>query len=308
MKALIHIGMPKAGSSSIQAFLKINRKALAERGVRYAPLTPRFGSQYELAMTGLLRSGGQMRDAVALKVLGMKDVAAQQAYVAQFENHLAAGRERWREPLFVGSSEHVHAWLGSADQIAALDEFLRGYFDSVHYLVYLRAQEEAVLSAWSERIRRGETVDLDTHLRKRLRWLNYWKSVRLWADTVGESRVTPRLLVADALAGGELIADFCAQADIDHTGLAMPRRMNQALSAEAIALRRRLNHVLPVRNRSGRYNRLYFAALKLLGWRLPRPGGRPALTEAQRELVREACATGNEKLRARYFPERETLF
>lgn len=308
MKALIHIGMPKAGSSSIQAFLKRNSDALAAQGVRYAPLTPRFGSQYELAMAGLLRAGGQMRDEVALKVLGMHDLAAQRAHVEKFERHLLAGRKGWSESLFVGSSEHIHAWLGQAEQIAALDDFLRGHFESVHYLVYLRPQEEAVLSAWSERIRRGETVDFDTHLRKRLRWMNYWKSVRLWASTVGEERFTPRLLVSDALADGELIADFCAQAGVDPAGLAMPRRMNQALSAEAIALRRRLNRFLRVRNRAGRYSKLYFTSLKALGWWLPRPGTRPALSEAQRALVREACATGNEKLRARYFPERETLF
>lgn len=308
MKALIHIGMPKAGSSSIQAFLKRNRKALAEQGVRYAPLTPRYGSQYELAMAGLLRSGNKLRKQLSLRVLRSAEVSAQQAYVDRFEKHLIAGRKRWSEGLYIGSSEHIHAWLDNAKQIKALDHFLCEHFESVHYLIYLRRQEDAILSAWSERVRRGDTIDLDGHIQDRLDWLNYWKSVRLWTRAVGDERFTTRLMSADAMVDGDLIADFCTQAGIDHAELTMPRRMNQTLSLEAIMLRRRLSRVLSVRNRKGRYSKVYFLALKALDWRLPRPGTRATLTDEQRLVLHEACAAGNEKLRARYFPERETLF
>lgn len=308
MKALIHIGMPKTGSSTIQSFLKINADALRAQGIRHDPVNPHFGSQYELAATGLVRAGAVMSDGVALRVLGLRNPDAQRGYVDAFEARLQQGRQAWGEGVYLGSSEHIHAWLTRAEQIAALDDMLRRHFDSVQYLVYLRPQLEMVVSAYSERIRRGETLSFDDHFNSRLKALNYWKSLRLWARVVGEARITPRLLTPDALVGGDLLDDFCAQAGIDRTGLKTPRRMNTSLSAEAIALRRRLNRFLAVRNRQGGRAKPYQMALRLLERRLPQPGTRLQLTEAQRAALLADHAEGNEKLRARYFPERATLF
>jgi len=308
MKALIHIGMPKTGSSTIQAFLKINADALRDQGIRHDPANPRFGSQYELAAAGLVRAGACMSDAVALRVLGLRDPDAQRAYVDAFEARLQKGRETWGERVYLGSSEHIHAWLTKAEQITALDELLRRYFDSVQYMVYLRPQPEMVVSAYSERIRRGETLSFDEHFNQRLKALNYWKSLRLWARVVGEERLAPRLLTQEALVNSDLLDDFCTLAGIDRAGLKTPPRMNTSLSAEAIALRRRLNRFLPVRNRKGARAKPYQLALRLLERGLPRPGTRLQLTEAQRAALLADHAEGNEKLRARYFPELATLF
>ena len=308
MKALIHIGMPKTGSSTIQAFLKVNGDALRGQGIRHDPVNPRFGSQYELAAAGLVRAGACMSDGVALRVLGLRDPDAQRAYVNAFEARLQKGRQAWGEQVYLGSSEHIHAWLNRAEQIGALDDLLRLYFDSVQYLVYLRPQSEMVVSAYSERIRRGETLSFNDHFNQRLKALNYWKSLRLWARVVGEERITPRLLTPDALVGGDLLDDFCAIAGIDRAGLKTPPRMNTSLSAEAIALRRRLNRFLPVRNRKGARAKPYQLALRLLERRLPQPGTRLQLTEDQNTSLLSDHAEGNEKLRARYFPERATLF
>lgn len=308
MKALIHIGMPKTGSSTIQAFLKLNAGALSAQGIRHDPLNPRFGSQYELAATGLVRSGTSMSDAVALRVLGLRACEAQRAYVDTFEERLQQGVPHWRERVYLGSSEHIHAWLTRPEQIRALDDMLKRYFDDVRYLIYLRPQSEMVLSAYSERIRRGETLSFEAHFKQRLKSLNYWRSLQLWARVLGDGRITPRLLTSDALVGGDLLDDFCAQVGIDRAGLQTPRRMNTSLSAEAIALRRRLNRFLSVRNGKGARAKPYLMALRLLERRLPQPGNRLILNAAQRAALVADHAEGNEKLRARYFPERATLF
>ncbi|KPQ07505.1 MAG: hypothetical protein HLUCCA12_06715 [Rhodobacteraceae bacterium HLUCCA12] len=308
MRALIHIGMPKTGSSTIQSFLKINSIALRKQGIRHDPVNRRFGSQYEIAATGLVRAGGLMRDDVALRVLGLRDAAAQRAYVDAWEARLRDGLRTWSEGLFIGSSEHIHAWLTRPEQISALDDTLQQYFEEVRYLVYLRPQVEMVVSTYSERIRRGDTLDFDAHFNSPLRALNYWKSMRLWAGVVGEDRITPRLLTPDALHGGDLLDDFCAVAGIERTGLKTPARMNTSLSAEAIALRRWLNRFLNVRNRAGKRAKPYKMALRLLETRLPKPGTRLQLSDDQRRKILADHAESNEKLRKRYFPDRDMLF
>lgn len=308
MKAIIHIGMPKAGSSSIQEFLKINREALLARGIRYAPLNPAFGSQFELAATGVVLSGGSIRDEDARKVLQLRTPADERAYVDRYRAVLDAGLRDWAEPLFVGSSEHILPWMDTPEPIAALDAFLNARFDEVRYVLYLRAQAEHLLSSYSERIRRGETLDLATHIEKRSKHLNLNHIARRWESVVGVGRLTIRLLTRDALVGGDLIQDFCAVLGTGRDGLTAPPRMNTALSVEEIALRRRLNRWLPVRRSGGGENFAYQTALRFAGRRLPRPGTPLTLTPELRAQIDATFAHSNERLRARRFPGRTTLF
>lgn len=309
MEAIIHIGMPKAGSSSIQVFLKRNAAALAAQGFRHAPLNPAYGSQYELAATGVIGAGGKLQDAVARRLLGTPEKAAQRAYVEGYRTWLDTARAHWREPRFIASSEHILPWLGNnAARIAVMDDFLRARFTSVRYLLYLRPQPDFLVSSYSERIRRGEVTDFATHLAEGWPMLDYDARVRLWEGVVGAGRLDVRLMVPDALAGGELIADFCSATGIDPAGLAMPGRINPALSVEAIAMRRRLNRVLAVRRPDGKRSRSYRVALRVLGWFLPRPGTRPGLDPAQRAAIENRFAATNEALRARRFPDRAALF
>lgn len=308
MKALIHIGLPKVGSSSIQKFLKINRNALLARGIRHAPLNPDFGSQFELAATGRVLGGDPIPDTIAELVLGLKTPDAQRAYVENYRAFLDNGLREWTEPLFVASSEHIQPWLAKPAHIAALDGFLRARFEQVRYVVYLRAQTDILPSAYSERIRRGETLDFDRHINGRINALNFNALVARWEKVVGAARLDVRLMLADALVGGDLIDDFCVVLNTGRDGLNAPSRMNTALSCEGIALRRHLNRWLSVRRGDGRHNPVFFAALRLLGRTLPHPGTRLTLTEAQHQRVTRRLAASNEALRARRFPDRETLF
>lgn len=308
MKALIHIGLPKAGSSSIQEFLRLNGAALAARGVRHAPLDPRFGSQFELAATGRHLAGDGVSDTAAQLVLGLRGPQDLAAYVARYRQFLDVGLAAWTQPQFVASSEHIHPWLGKPAQIAALHGFLNARFSAVRYVLYLRAQAEVLLSAYSERIRRGESPGLQSHLDARLPRLNYAAQVRQWEGVVGAGRLEVRLLVPDALLGGDLIADFCALMAVSPEGLAKPRRMNPALSVEEIAARRWLNRWLPVRRADGSRNPMYQRGLRLALALGPKTRTRLTLSETQRAAIEARVAPWNEALRAQRFPHRASLF
>lgn len=308
MKALIHIGLPKVGSSSIQEFLKINRTALLTRGIRYAPFNPDFGSQYELAAAGVVGAGRRIVDQPARLVLGLRTEADDPAYVERYRAFLDGALPGWTEERFVASSEHIQPWLHNAELIGALDRFLSERFSEVRYVVYLRRQADILISSYSERIKRGEKLDFDSHLAGRLKTLNFNQIVQKWENAVGADRLDVRLLSRDALVGGDLIDDFCAVMGTTREGLEEPARMNTALSVEEAALRRRLNRWLPVRRRNGDYNRVYFRILSALMRLGPRTRTPLALTDPQRAQVEEHYARSNERLRARRFVSRKTLF
>ena len=64
----------------------------------------------------------------------------------------------------------------------------------------------------------------------------------------------------------------------------------------------------PARRSNGGPNPVFFGLLKLMKMRLPNPGSRLRLSEAQIAEIRALNAESNERLRADFFPERETLF
>lgn len=307
MKALIHIGIPKSGTSSIQACLGLNRDALAAQGLLYAPFNPEFGSQFEFAVTALEACGASIGPELERRRLGFADRADQRAYVAAYRaflDQVLAGAGALR---FIGSSEHIHAWLATPEQIAALDRFLCARFSEVRYLLYLRPQDELILSSYSEAVRRGEGQDFETYLARHMR-LSHWSRLKLWHQVIGRERLDLRLTSPDALAEGDLLSDFCKAAQIDESGLIRPPRVNEALSAAEIALRRRLNRVLPVLGQDGQLHPLYRLALRRLEPLIRGDAGRLGLSDAQRAEIMARNHADNEKIRKRYFPERQVLF
>jgi hypothetical protein len=306
MNALIHIGIPKSGTSSIQAFLAMNRAPLAAQGILYAPFNPAFGSQFELPVTALEVSDSLIEPELERRLLHITNRADQKGYVAQYAQFLDGLLAATPLPRFIASSEHIHAWITTPERIAALDIFLRERFSKVTYLVYLRPQEELVTSTYSEAIRRGARHDLAEHLSHH-GWIDHWRGLEPWLAVVGPERLKLRLMVRDALAGGDLLEDFCAAAGIAAAGLQRPDPVNAALGKREVALRRRLNALLPVQSRSGAPHPVYRRLLRLCR-PLCRGEDRLALTAVQMAEVRMRNAKGNEMIRARFFSDRPQLF
>lgn len=308
MKAIIHIGTPKSGTTSIQAFLRLNQAALCEQGFRCEPFDPSNLAQMELATVGVIRAGDTVQEANKRHALGVGDHASQEAYVNRYEDMLRTGAQSWAEDTYLASGEQVHSWLSSPKRIAALDTFLGQFFSDVRYVVYYRPQEEFMLSTYSERVKRGEMITFERHFEQRLQKMNYWRKAQMWGEVVGKERFVPRLMVRDAMEGGDLLDDFCAVAGIDRTPLETPPRMNLSLSAEEMALYLKLGRLVSARKASGAPNPLFRALFKVARLGLPRPGSRITLTNDQRRQIHEVNAASNDAMRAAYFPERAALF
>lgn len=309
MKAIIHIGMPKTGSSSIQEFLALNADQLAQRGFRYARFHARFGSQFELGVSTLTKAGQMINDFTAKRVLGLHDLDAQKEYTARYLDFLDTGLNDWNEPIFLASSEHLVPWLPTPELVGHLQDNLQARFaDGVRYVLYIRPQIALLTSSYSERMRRGEKISLDTHLEQAVEWANYNQLVWRWEAAIGAENLDVRLMIPDTLESGDLLTDFCAAVGVDPAGLTRPEITNPSLSRAQIQWRYRLNqHLRPLRE-NGKPNKIYSLAAHL-GDALNLSGNdKLKLTEPQREMVLNSFAQTNEWLRERRFPHRETLF
>lgn len=306
MKALIHIGLPKTGSTTIQNFLELNRVALRREGIFYRRYLRRPG-QPEFVVAVENSVGGLVSNRNIRASLGVPTTDRQRARAAGFERQLeedirSSGCER-----FIASSEYLGSFGRSEEFIEALDEWMRRRFSDVSYLVYLRRQEDWLVSKYSQYVRAGGERSLAKFLAgKRPPDLDAF--VARWENVLGPDRLDVRLLDRASLVDGDLITDFCDAAALDPDRLGRCSASNERLGERHARLLRSLNRRVGSRLPSERsrwgFRQVAKACVSLV------PAGEHALmldTET-REAIRAACASSNERLRARRFPHRKALF
>jgi hypothetical protein len=299
-RALVHVGLNKAGSSTIQAWLLLNRDRLAQRGVAYDRLEPPEGG----GPGRLNMATGWHRLAEDLS----RDGAPPRPEVAAFA---ARAEAAWGAPGLrqaVISSEYIAEFVTKPARLAAFTAWLGRRFDRVDYLLYLRDQTEWVASGYAQSVKTGGTRSLQAFVAHRGAQ-DHHALARRWHEAAraapGEARLHVRLLEPDALRGGSLLRDFAHHLEVSLDGLADPGRRNESMSARrlrALCWANRAGDVLAGLGLPGAKARLARATERLDGGpplRLDRP------LAAQ---VAQLNAASNERLRAWLFPERPCLY
>jgi hypothetical protein len=308
MKAIVHIGAPKTGSSTIQEFLFRNTEALAAQGFRFHRNVAGRGSQFEYPLAALASIGRLLPGREEQTRYSSTDLATHQATGAAVLAELAANRADWREPVALFSSEHIYPWIVAPAEIAALDRIFAAHFDEVRYVLYIRNQEDLIVSEYSEVLKRGSNQRLAGLIEQRKPSLNWEPRVRNWEKVVGRTRLDLRLFDPTFLVDGDLLADFAATCGVQLAGLDIPPRVNESLTAAAAECLRMMNERIPQLLHDGRPNPLR----KGMIWHLTKitPAGAPglALSPQQFAELQALVAAPNERLRADFFPDRETLF
>lgn len=315
MRAIVHIGMPKTGTTSIQTWLDINRAALAGRGIAYdrialesAPAQP--PSQLEVGLCGLTEAGLLVNNPEVRRTYGLGSFEDQAAFCAEFEPRFARAvreAEAAGAETFVVSSEHIEAWTEKEAEVAGLDRFLGTYFSDVTYLVYIRRQEDWLLSYYTQALRRGDGVTLAEYV-ERWQACGFADRLDLWARVVGRDRLSVRLMERDALTGGDLVEDFARALGTRSAALRRPWRRNAAMSAIAAEFLRLMNRATPPLVDEGRRRNPLVKGVATRLTALSARGPKLALSPEQAQAIRDANAADNARIRDAFFPGRPALF
>lgn len=300
MKAIVHIGLKKTGSKTLQRTLARNAAGLGAQGFAYDPdLRPDWSdSQLDLAIVAHAFAGRCLPEQLPRIRADLPDLAAHKARANVFGKKLSASVGDSDAETMLLSCEHVGQFTTEPPLAQALDAWLSDYFDDVSYVMYLRPQHEWLLSLYSEHLRAGGTQELATFVRTNAA-SDYRAFIAPWADTVGD-----RLILRTTSA--DIVDDFCSAIGMDATQLARIGRQNTSLSVSAAHLLRHLNERSPLIDEA-RLNPLYQGLHGLLGRLVPNQR-KLTLSADQIAMVQAATSDGNEAIRAKYFPERQTLF
>lgn len=307
---IIHIGMEKTGTTTIQRFCAANRDVLQRLGVAY-PVSVGTDNHRLLATYAMTSP----RTDESHVELGLIDPAKREKFNSGLEqalaNEIAALPDAVHTIVF--SNEHCHSRLHDIEDIERLKRLVAPHGSSVRILVYLRRQDEVATSLYSTGLRAGltrypifpspqEEPNMFRH------FFNYDTFVSLWEEVFGPDAVEVRIFDREAFPEGSVLNDFLEACSLpwstDHGFRQVPNQ-NESIQPVAQEFLRRMNERIPW---------LVGDAVNSTRWKLPHliadafPGpGRLPLRAAAQDFM-ERFSGSNEALRARRFPERMSLF
>jgi hypothetical protein len=236
MRVDLHIGIEKTGSTSIQAFLRANREALLRQGVLYPHATGEMNQ---------VRLAAYAADAAAedrvLRRHGAAEGAEQEAFRRRLEQELETEAAESSATRMILSSEHCSSRLCSDAEVGRLRGLLERAGREFRIIVYLRRQDDLLLSKYSTSLKSGGVARFAVPSDPEPRFA-FAPMLERWARVFGEGALKVRVFDKTALAGSGLLRDFCAAADLDVSGLELreePR--NASLSVDALEVLRLLN-------------------------------------------------------------------
>jgi hypothetical protein len=299
-RAIVQIGTEKTGTTTLQLFLSTNRAKLAQGGFLY----PRFCGALNHTGLAAFALDPAKRDAIRgpFGGLDLADVPAMRERLRR-----AAAAELAGTSTAIFCSEHCHSRLTTAAEVDTLRGLLAEFFDDVQISVYLRRQDQVALSLYSTRLKSG-AVDRTILPRTNAEdpYFNYDRSLALWENGFGRANVHVRLFDRQALVGGSVVGDFLAAWRLGAPEAYTPvPDQNESIRPAAQEFLRLVNaHLEPIAGLPIEEVRGPLAAR--LAKLLPGRGARPGRAEA--EAFYALFRSSNEAVRARYFPERESLF
>ncbi|GAA4999675.1 hypothetical protein FNZ56_11325 [Pseudoluteimonas lycopersici] len=234
MIGIIHMGAAKTGSSTLQEFFHLNRERLRDAGVFY-PRSPGAKQHGLLAESCIDPAREPEREAAERRNREFRE-----SFAREMERDAGGMRH-----LLV-SSELFHARLWNAGEVEKLKALLEPWCSSWRIVFYMRRQDRYAASLHSTYLRRGGESDaildvLNPH------HFDYGGILAMWSGVFGSGALLPRVFERDALAGGDIVADFIEASGLPLAldGCARPPDRNAALSADAQWFLREFNRRRP---------------------------------------------------------------
>jgi hypothetical protein len=307
-RCVVHIGMSKTGTTALQSVMHANWARLKTMGLFFPNLYGERYAQISLSAYVQLASGETLPPYISRRLpldTAERRAAFVSGFPARLHNSMNEVGNLQGDGTVVLSCEDLSLSVRTAEQFDILKRLIEPRFDEVTYLIYIRRQEDRILSRYSQTLRGGVSHTMDEFLKSPALYDTRTVLDR-WAANVGRDKLHIRLFDRSSFTDGDLFQDFFGLFGVDPSALEISERSNEAYWPEAIPFLIRMNRILPE-----------------LGDRLPdglrarlvqamdaKAAGREKLrlTPEQATEIRRRSAPQDEAIRATYFPERETLF
>lgn len=232
--AILHLGTGKTGTTSIQHFMRSNRPKLLERGVLY-PRSPGGGRHTKFGLSfrsveefELMPAWHQMR------------AQSPERFRRRFHRRLAEEIRDARPERVLFSDEALYGLPDEA--LARLREFTDSLGGQLRLIVYLRRQDDHLISFYQQQVKVGETRRLVGWLRGGLDFTyDYGRRLETLERALEPASFVVRRFERGGFRHGGLEADFLDAADIDGDGFDTVDSKNETMDAATVEFLRLYN-------------------------------------------------------------------
>ena len=240
----LHIGTEKTGTSTLQSILSANQDWLAENQVFLpASLRPRGVGDNQIVLPALFCQGSEKSSlrAKAGQQENERDMAFSQRITAAFEREVEQARQQGMQRMLI-SSEHLSSRLRSSDEIHAMADWLARFGRVSKVLVYLRRQDQFLVSSYSTDLKSGRDRPFNIPGPKWARHrYDYQHLLTLWAEVFGYPALVVRPFERSRFVNQDLIDDFACYAGLQHGQPLREDDKNPSLDPKSMAVLLRYN-------------------------------------------------------------------
>jgi len=248
----LHIGMPKTGTSAIQAFFHNNMDLLETLGYKY----PYFQHKYpyiSLNRNGHFLVGNTYDEKVAEECFAEID-----SFAGKYSKIILTDEEIWSV-----DSHTPEFWEKLKNRLAKSDIGLKT-------IVYLRRQDAFIASIWAQRVKYKKmmTCTFKRYLKTHQNRLDYYECINLIADVIGKENVIVRPYEFSQFQGegNTLISDCLLSMDIgwDERFVYDNSKRNLSIEGNVLEVKRFLNMVPEFKKKGSKFRVPLEATQKLL--------------------------------------------
>lgn len=229
MKAIIHIGTEKTGTTSIQEMLFQNMESLGKTGIAY------LHGDGEIHFRELATYSMDIdADDDHLHHLGIQSKSRRIRWRRQFEQKFSRYIQSLDQSIstVIISSEHFHSRLKTVREVQNLYDLLQPHFDEIQIIVYLRRQDQVSVSLYGTWCRVGgtHTQIIDENISSDSTYFNYFKLAQRWSEVFSRENLFIRIYDKTVFYGGDLLKDFLFVVGITNLeGFVIPKRLNEKI-------------------------------------------------------------------------------
>jgi hypothetical protein len=232
----VHIGTGRAGSTSIQFFLRDNRERLSELGILY----PRSPGQARHTQLGLFAKPKAELEAAPEWSRQRRDDPA--SFRKAFKRRLLSEIEDSELSRVLLSDEIL---FGSSEQaLQRLSRFTERISESLRLVAYLRRQDDHMVSRYQQGVKIGWVARLRDWAQEDMSSLyDYRARIAMHQRLLAPADFVIRPFERERFVNGSLFEDFLDAAQIDGRieDLAEVPNLNESLDAESVEFLRLLN-------------------------------------------------------------------
>ena len=304
-----HIGTSKTGTSALQAFLEDNKDVLAEKGYFYE----RMPFQ-NLSRANIRRNAHFLVEKV-MDENGSIDEAATEERIQKGYQILDGWLQVYEAVILTDES----FWNGMIGDHWNVLERLKLFLDErnvvLKIIVYLRSQDEYMMSWWKQSVQSGKMTEAwDTFVEKpKGMRLNYRKQLKAFAEYVGAENMIVRRYDWGSFEGttGTIFSDFLYAIGLEFTEEYQVRekKVNLSLTDNYAEIKRVLNSLTKEEAVAYKNERNLFEKVAIECSKLQQGDKSYSLYSAQeQEKIWKKYGKSNEVVRKTYFPNDKELF